>query len=106
MSRRRTLALATAPALLVVLANSLITHFTDVRTSPMVNDPAATLEFPVYIGIFSYLSIALWIAAATIGLFAGWHPRGHRLARVPGRRAAGPLRSAGSSPLPPPTEAP
>lgn len=89
MTRRRNLAVAAAPALLMVLANSLITYFTDVRTSQMVNDPAATLEYPAYIGIFSYLSVALWIAAAAIGIF-GWRvlrdhsPAGGRFLRDAG----------------------
>lgn len=61
---------AAAPALFVVAANSLVTALTDVHTSHLVNDPAALYDFPVYAGVFSHLGVGLWVASATVGLFA------------------------------------
>lgn len=70
MSRRALLALAIAPALSVFVGTGVVTWLTDVRTSQLVNDPAALLEFPVYVGLFSHLGIGLWVASATVALFA------------------------------------
>lgn len=66
----RVLAWAAAPALLTVAATLLVTALTDVRTNQLVNDPAALHDFPVYVGVFSHLGVGLWVASATIGLFA------------------------------------
>lgn len=70
MSRRRAYLWAAAPAVLVVIASGLVTGLSDVRTSQLVSEPAGTHGFPVYHGIFSHFGVALWIAAATIALFA------------------------------------
>lgn len=58
------------PAILLWTTTGLVNLTTDIRNRHLIMDPAALVGFPFYYGIFTYLAVLLWGAAATVCLFA------------------------------------
>jgi len=70
MARWRVAVLVALPALLMVVASSVVAWLSDVPPADLTQDPAALVGYPFYLGLFSHLGILLWVAAAVIGAFA------------------------------------